>query len=456
MGLWRRLRDAFRGDQYQNVVEFSPELEAALRGRVNGELPWQVAVQVSTVLRCAVIKAEGICSVPWKLYRKEGNRRVEARDHPLWDLIHSSPNDWQTSFEFRKTIGLHLALSGNAYVYLNKVGRGRIKEMIPLEPSRVHVCQKENWDIEYRVTMPDGKYQVYTQNEIWHLKNHSWDSYKGLSALAYAKNAIDLAKETEKAQTDTHKHVARPSGVLSIESEMTPAQFKLTRKLVDQQVDTRLNRGYPMVVDKTMNWVQLAQKAVDSQTIESRGFQVEEIARAMGVLPIMLGYTGDKGSTYASAEQMFIHHFVHTTRVDHRNVEQSADKWLLTEKERRDGYYFGFVDQELLRGDAKSRGEFYRLLWMIGVITGNEIRRNEEMDDIEGLDRPWAPLANAPIGEDGMPMIVETVATDNNFKSGAEYFASAFEKASPVAQAKFIAYMRSLMKPEKPEEGEDL
>lgn len=455
MSLWQRITSAFRGDQYQNSVEFSPELESALRGRVNGELPWQVAIQVSTVLRCAVIRAEGICSVPWKLYRKVGDRRIEVRDHPLWDLIHSSPNDWQTSFEFRKTVGLHLALSGNAYVYLNKV-RGRVIEMIPLEPSRVQVSQKENWDVEYRVFMPDGNYQVFTSKEIWHLKNHSWDSYRGLSALSYAKNAIDLARETEKAQTDTHKYVARPSGVLSIESEMTPAQFKQTRKLIDMQAETRLSRGLPMVVDKTMKWASVAAKAVDSQTNESRGFQVEEIARAMGVLPIMLGYTGDKGSTYASAEQMFIHHYTSCTRVDHRNFEQSADKWLLSKREREDGYYFGFVDQELLRGDAKARGEFYRLLWMIGAITGNEIRAMEEMDNIDGLDRPWGPLANAPIGEDGLPMIADKIKTDNNYGTGAADFASEFEKASPMAQAKFVAHLRSLMKPEEPGEGESL
>lgn len=456
MGLWQRLASAFRGDQFQNAVEFSPELEAALRGRVNSELPWQVAIQVSTVLRCAVIRAEGICSVPWKLYKREGDRRIEARDHPLWDLIHSSPNDWQTSFEFRKTIGLHLALSGNAYVYLNRV-RGRPIEMIPLEPSRVRVCQKDNWDIEYRVTMPDGRYEVFTSKEIWHLKNHSWDSYKGLSALSYAKNAIELAQELEKAQTDTHRYVARPSGVLSIESEMTPQQFKQTRKLIDMQVESRLNRGLPMVVDKTMKWATLAAKAVDSQTIENRGFQVEEVARSMGVLPIMLGYTGDKGSTYASAEQMFIHHYTSCTRVDHRNVEQSADKWLLTKREREEGYYFGFVDQELLRGDVKARGEFYRLLWMIGAIAGNEVRGMEEMDSMDGLDRPWAPLANAPIGEDGLPMIVKAASTDNNFKTGDQQdLDAAFRNASPMAQAKFLAHLRSLMKPEEPGEGESL
>ena len=124
MRIWDRIASAFRREP-QNAVEFSPELEAALLGRVHGELNWQKAIQVTTVLRCAVIRAEGICSVPFKLYRKEGNRRIEARDHPLWDLIHSSPNEWQTSFEFRKTIGMHLALTGNAYVYLNRV-RGRI------------------------------------------------------------------------------------------------------------------------------------------------------------------------------------------------------------------------------------------------------------------------------------------------------------------------------------------
>lgn len=459
MSLIQRIRDLI-GSERKDAVEFSPELMAAIRA--NAGTDWETAIQVSTVLRCAAIISEDLCSVPWKMMRDERDgRKVEDKDHPLYDLITYGPNEWQTSFEFRKTIGLHLALCGNSYVYLNKVHRrsgDKIVEMLPYEPSKVHVCRKADWSLEYRLLDHNGNEFVTTNRNVWHLKNHSWNSYKGLSALAYAREAIGLARDIESDQRSTHRNFARPAGVLTVDQDLEPAQFELYRRLIDKQVETRLRHGLPMVVDKNTKWEQMSHTAVESQTVENRGFQIEEICRDMGVLPIMVGYTGDKGSTYASAEQMFLHHYKSCTRVWHQNFQESADKWLLSENDRKSGRYNHLVDQALLRGDSKSRGEFYRLMWMIGAMTGNEIRGFEDMDRKDGLDHTWAPLANAPIGEDGMPMIAdvqsEATAVDNNFKQGdPESFIEAFRSASPTAQAMFMNMMRGRI---KPEEGADL
>lgn len=449
MGFRQRIAEWIGGRDYQNAslnsAVFTNDLWAALQG--NGAMDWKKAIQVTTVLRCAVIRAEEICSIPWKLYRSEGDDRIAVDDHYLSKLFRYGPNEWQNSFEFRSTIGMHLALKGNAYVWLNRFGggmRGRIIEMVPIEPAYIQVRRKEDWSIEYRWTMLDGSQVIVPQDNIWHLKNHSWDSYRGLAALDYAAKAIGLAKDIETAQSDTHKNYARPSGVLSVENTMTAEEFKKTRILIDEQSTTRLSRGLPMVVDKTMKWLQLATKAADSQSIETRGFQVEEIGRAMGVLPIMLGHSGDKSITYASAEQMFIHQFVHNIRPRHRAFEQSADKKLLSDADKNAGLYTGLVDQELLRGDTKTRGEFYRLLWMISAVTGNEVRKFEDMNRLDGLDRPWAPLANAPIGEDGMPMIADgrtdiDKALQN--RDSLNLLGDAFRKASPAARQMFLAHL---------------
>lgn len=452
MSLRQRIAAFIGGRDYQNAgVEVSKELWEALDARAGGKMSWQKAIQVSAVLSCARIISNDICSVPWKIMKDgAGGKKVEDREHPLWELVTYAPNSWQNSFEFRKTMGMHLALESNAFVWLDRVGprEEKIVGMLPLEPSWVQVKRNSaDWTkIEYWVTFPDGTMIVTDSRFIWHIKNHTWDSYKGLSALSYARDAMGLSKDIEKGQSDTHKFVARPAGVLAIDQEMTPEQFKETRKLIDAQVGTRLHKGLPLVVDKTMTWTQMALKAVDMQTIESRGFQIEEVGRAMGILPIMLGYSGDKSATYASAEQMFIHHFTTSTRVWHQNFMQSADRWLLTPRERRAGYYNHLVDQALLRGDSKARGEFYRLLWMIGAVTGNEIRQFEDMNRIEGLDRPWAPLANAPIGEDGMPMIADDrtdidKALQN--ESALKELGTAFRNASPMARQMFLSHLAS-------------
>lgn len=432
------------GRDYQDVVEFSPALIEALRGDgIGGSVPWQRAIQVSTVLRCAVLRAEEICSVPWKIYQSVDGDRIEVTDHPLAALFRYGPNEWQTSFEFRSTVGLHLSLCGNAYIWLNRVGR-KIVEMIPIEPAHIQVCRKDDWSLEYRWSLPDGKFLVLGSKDIWHIRNHSWDAYRGLNALQYARKAIGLAEDIESAQSDAHKNYAKPSGVLGIDQVLDATQFKETRKLIDAQVATRLSRGLPMVIDKTMEWTQLATKATDNQSIESRGFQVEEIARDMGMLPIMLGYSGDKSITYASAEQMFIHQWVHNIRPRHRLFEQSGDKWLLSAEDKRKGLYTGLVGHELLQGDTKARGEFYRLLWMIGGISGNEVRKFEDMPKKPGLDRTWAPLANAPIGDDGMPMVAderEDIDKALQNRDALNLLGDAFRKASPVARQMFLAHL---------------
>ncbi len=334
MGIFQRIRDLI-GDDRQNAVEFTPELVAAIKLNSGAEVSWETAIQVSTVLRCAAIISEDLCSVPWKIMRDERNgRKIEDKDHQLYNLITYGPNEWQTSFEFRKTIGLHLALCGNAYVYLNKVQRrsgDKIVEMIPYEPSKVQVCRNDDWSLEYRLYDQKGREIVVTSRNVWHLKNHSWNSYKGLSALRYAREAIGLSRDIESDQRSTHKNFARPAGVLAVNLDLEPKQFEIYRRLIDKQVETRLRHGLPMVVDKNTEWKQMAYTARESQTVENRGFQIEEVCRDMGVLPIMVGYTGDKGSTFASAEQMFLHHYKTCTRVWHQNFQESSDKWLLSD-----------------------------------------------------------------------------------------------------------------------------
>lgn len=448
---WFTLRG--RDTDPQNGVKFSPEFAAALREGELNKINWQRAIQVSAVLACARIYANDLASVPWKImHDKENGNKDEAKDHQYYDMITWAPNPWQTSFEFRQTLGFHLAMDGNAYVWLDRAGARseKIVGLLPLNPSWVTVCRDDSdWTkLKYRVTFPDGAVIETDSRFVWHLRNLAWDGYKGLSALAYAREEIGLARDISDSQSDAHKNYAKPSGVLSVDQVMDAAQFTKTRKLIDLQVTERLSRGFPMVVDKTMKWEQLAAKATDMQTVEARKQIIEEIAIHMGILPAMTGYMGDGSQSYASVEQLLIRHNIHFKYPLLTNFMQSADRWVLSRSDRRNGYYNHLVDQAILRGDIKARGEFYRLLWMIGAITDNEIRRFEDMNPMDGLDRPWAPLANAPIGEDGRPLVPETADVDNNLKQGGQAdIADLFFKSSPAARARFAATMQDLIKP---------
>lgn len=406
------------GTQYGPAEEMWAGLFGAAPSSTGISVTWKRALEVTTALRCAAIIAEGICSVPFKLYRKETGpdgraRRAEQIDHPLTDLFYTGPNDWQTGFEFRETIGLHLALCGNAYVFVNRV-RGQVVEMIPFEPGSVAVEQAPDWSLSYRVTAPNREQQTFPAGTIWHLRGRSWNSWTGLEAIHLAREALGLALATEISHGRMHDNAARPAGILSVEGSLTEDQFRFYRKWIDANYRGVGRTGRTLITDRAAKWQSQQMTGVDAQHLQTRGYQVEEICRAFGVLPIMVGYTGDKSATYASAEQMFLAHATHTVRPWHRRIEPSASKWLLTPQERNKGLYFGFVDTELLRGDAKTRAEYYKMGINDGWLVRNDARGFEDMEPIDGLDVPLMPLNAAVVGKDGMPVLPTKAGNPTN------------------------------------------
>ncbi|GAB4071748.1 phage portal protein [Ancylobacter sonchi] len=391
-------RDLFGGHQSQSGVSVT----------------WKRALEVTTALRCATIIAEGICSVPFKVYRKVSvDNRVERQEdqaHALTDIMSTEPNEWQSGFEFRETIGLHLALCQNAYVFVNRV-RGDVAELIPFEPGRVEVTQNSDWTLSYAVTAPDGARQVFPAGAIWHIKARAWNGYMGLETLRLAREALGLAISTEASHARMHVNGARPSGVLSVEGPLEEAQLKVYRKWIEAHYSGVRNTGRTLILDRAAKWQTQQMSGVDAQHLQTRGFQIEEVCRAMGVLPIMVGYTGDKNATFASSEQLFLAHVTYTVRPWHRRLESSADRWLLTKKERQAGRYMGFVDTELLRGDHKARSEFYKSGIEGGWLLRSDARRFEDLPYVAGIDRPIMPANFAVVREDGVPIMPAKVQT---------------------------------------------
>jgi HK97 family phage portal protein len=167
------------------------------------------------------------------------------------------------------------------------------------------------------------------------------------------------------------------------------------------------NRFKTAVLDNGLKWQPLAMTGVDSEHIKTRQLQIEEICRAMCVMPIMVGYSGDKAPTYASAEQLFLAHLVHTVRPWHDRVASSAKRWLLTEEERRQGLYLAFTEAAFLSPAMKDKAEYRKIALggggNPGWMTPNEARAHDEMPPQPGGDRLYVPINTTPIGDDGFP-----------------------------------------------------
>lgn len=349
------------------------------------------ALQVATMFACLRVLGEGVAQVPFKVMRKQGRDIDAAIDHPTYDVLAHQPNDWMTSFDLRELMVWHAALCGAGHCFINRDARGRVLELLPLPAGQVEPRQDANYGLTYRVHAPSGKVQDFPSTAIWALRGPSWNGFEGLSILKLAREAIGLSIAAEEHHARVHANSAAPSGLYSVEGQLTPDQYKALRKWLESEYTGLQNMARPMVLDRNAKFTPYAFKGVDIQHLETRNHQIGELCRFFRVLPIMVGYA-DKAMTFASAEQMFLAHLVHTLIPWYSRIEQSADAWLLTKADRRQGYYTKFHERALLRGSMKDEAEYISRLVERGVITRNEARALMDRNPIAGLDEPLTPI----------------------------------------------------------------
>lgn len=335
------------------------------------------AIEVSTVFDCCRVIGEGIAQVPLKLMRYDGATRTDATDHPLFDLLAYKPNRWQTSFEFRETLSWHAALTGNAYTFINRVGR-KIIELYPLDPSTVRVLF-DRGELQYEISAPDGTKQTFPAAAIWHVRGPSWSGWHGLEAVKLARESIGLAMATEEAAGRLHKNGVRPSGAYSVEGTLKDDQHKTLEKWINEHYAGAENTGKPMILDRAAKWVSTQMTGIDAQSLEQRRFQIEEICRFFNVMPVIVGHS-DKATTYASASAMFQHHYKATLAPWYQRLEQSMDANLLTDADRKSGIYTNFIEEGWLRGSMAETKD--TLLGYVngGLMTANEGRQKLDLN----------------------------------------------------------------------------
>jgi HK97 family phage portal protein len=329
------------------------------------------ALEVSTVLAVARVIGEGVAQVPLKLMQESGSERNPARSHALYDVLAYRPNAFQTSFQFREMLAMHCVLAGNHFSFVNRRANGQVMELLPFQPYAVTVEQRADWSLKYTVTGKDGSRQEFPAETIWHVRGPSWNGWHGLEPVKLAREAIGLAMATEEAAAKLHRNGVRPSGVYSVDGTLNPQQYQALAEWIDTHAAGAVNTGKPMILDRAAKWIGTQMTGVDAESLATRRFQIEEICRFARVNPIMVG-AESKNTTYASAEQMFLAHVVHTLAPWYQRIEQSIDANLLTDAERKAGYYADFVEEGLLRGSLKDTKDY-----LLGMVNGGLMYPNE-------------------------------------------------------------------------------
>lgn len=399
MGLLDRI---LAGAREAKAVSFVGEVwERGLNRSVTGKgVTVDSALACSTMLACVQAIACGVAMQPFDIYRKraDGGREL-ASDDAAWALISDMPNGWQTWPEWIETTLMHAVLCGDGVSFINRPNpRGPIREVIPLVPGKFAIDQGQDYELTYRITLPDRRQVIATRDQVIHLRAPSWNAYRGMQALELAREAVGLALAAEESHAQFHMNGSRPSGFLSTDAKLNQPDVDVLRVQWQQTQGGLGNVGKTAILSGGLKWNQTAMTGVDAQHLETRRFQIEEICRTVGVFPPAIGHS-DKTATFASAEQFFLAHVVFTLGRWVRRLEERMRVDFLRPAERKAGLYFKFNMAALLRGDAKARAEFYTAMISLGVMTRNEARALEELNPRDGLDDPLRPLNMATQSE---------------------------------------------------------
>lgn len=349
------------------------------------------ALEVPAVFCAVRVISEGVSAMPVALKEKnltgEGRWKTRVvRKHWAGRLLSVRPNSWQTPGEFIEGMTMVAALTGQALAIKNIV-RGQVRELLPVPPGAWTVEQGADRSLFYKVHHSQTSYDTFSQDQVLVLRGPGLNGYEGLPALKLAKEAVGLSASLASQQAVAAENGGRPSGVLTAPPKpLTPealARMSATWK-------SKFGPGGPggiAILDDGWGFTPIATSAVDSQVLESRRFQIEEIARAFRVLPLMI-MQADKASTFASVEQMSRMHVTHTLMPWVKRWEETLVRDVLASS---DSLFFDFDERLLLRGDHKDQAEFFQKALGAGGIPGfmsvNEVRDELGLSPVE---EDWA------------------------------------------------------------------
>ncbi len=343
------------------------------------------AMQMTAVYSCVRILAEAIAGLPLQLYRyTDGGGKEKAIDHPLYLLLHDEPNPEMTSFIFRETLMTHLLLWGNAYAQIIRNGRGEVLSLYPLMPNRMTVDRDEHGRLYYAYQMQtdDGAdlkqgTVILTPEDVLHIPGLGFDGLVGYSPIAMAKNAIGLAIATEEYGSKFFANGATPGAVLE-----HPGLIKDPEKVRESWNKAFRGSGNAnkvAVLEEGMKYTPISIAPEQAQFLETRKFQIDEIARIFRVPPHMIGDL--EKSSFNNIEQQSLEFVKYTLDPWVCRWEQAMNRSLLNASEKS-GYFIKFNVDGLLRGDYQSRMNGYAVGRQNGWLSANDIRELENMDQI--------------------------------------------------------------------------
>lgn len=349
----------------------------------------EAALQSSAVLACVRVIAESVASLDFNLYRKlPGGGKQIAEAMPLNKILAQQPNSWMTAYEFKELMQTWLLLWGNAYAEIRPGRLGSVTELWPLHPSKMSIEKLQNGRLRYTYRDTEGREEkTYSQDQIYHLRWLTKDGFTGYVPTTLCREAIGLARATELHSSAFFGNGASPGIILESDQPLKPETAQRLRQSWEDIHKGPGKNAKTAVLPHGIKAKELSGSNDSDRLLETRRFQVEEIARAFRVPVYMIGDLTK--SSYSSVEQQGLD-FVTFTLVPHlKRWEGAVARDLIVDD---DNYFAQFDVRGLMRGDNVSRAQYLRELWNLGVLSINEIRASEGMNPIEEGDKRFVQV----------------------------------------------------------------
>ena len=383
------------------------------------------AMQMTAVYSCVRVLSEAVAGLPLHVYKYRSDGlgaasagKEKAVSHSLYSLLHDEPNPEMTSFVFRETLMTHLLLWGNAYAQIIRNGKGEVIALYPLMPNRMTVDRDSSGRLYYKYyrgsdeAIRSKEYEVVlSPYDVLHIPGLGFDGLVGYSPIAMAKNAIGLAIATEEFGAKFFANGAAPSGVL--EHPGTIKDPSKVREAWQSQFGGSSNSGKVAVLEEGMKYTPISISPEQAQFLETRKFQINEIARIFRVPPHMVGDL--EKSSFSNIEQQSLEFVKYTLDPWVIRWEQSIQRALLRPEEKK-RYFAKFNVEGLLRGDYQSRMNGYAVARQNGWMSANDIRELENLDripaeaggDLYLVNGNMLPMQHAGAFASGAEMMEET------------------------------------------------
>ena len=379
-----RSRDAPRNSTSGSAYRFF--MGSSTSGKCVNE---RSAMQMTAVYSCVRILSEAVAGLPLHLYQyTDKGSKEKAVDNPLYFLLHDEPNTEMTSFVFRETLMTHLLLWGNAYSQIIRNGKGEVMGLYPLMPDRMTVNRDEKGRLyyEYMVssddakTLKDGTVRL-SPYDVLHIPGLGFDGLVGYSPIAMAKNAIGLAIAAEEYGSKFYANGATPSGIL--EYPGTVKEPDKVRESWNAGFGGSSNAHKIAVLEEGMKYTPISISPNEAQFLETRKFQINEIARIFRVPPHMVGDL--EKSSFSNIEQQSLEFVKYTLEPWLVRWEQAMQRSLIPQDDKSK-YFIKFNVDGLLRGDYQSRMQGYATARQNGWMSANDVRELENLDRIPAED----------------------------------------------------------------------